>query len=72
MEAAVREGNEELDRANREEEFAQAWREPAGSERVGILELVEDEGEDEAFSAEDEGDQEGMDLDESEEAAIRF
>jgi hypothetical protein len=76
MEAAVREANEELDRGKREEEFAQAWREPAGRERVGILDFVEGEGEDEGFSADgeegNEVDPSSMDLDESEEAAIRF
>jgi len=77
MEAAAREADEELDRGKREEEFAKAWTEPVREGRAGILDIVDGEV-DEEFSADGESamdvDASGgsMDVDESEEAAIRF
>jgi hypothetical protein len=83
MEAAAREADEELDRGKREEEFAKAWTEPVREGRAGILEIVDGEvGEELSADGEISVDGESamdvdasggsMDVDQSEEAAIRF
>jgi hypothetical protein len=78
MEEAAREADEELDRGKREEEFAKAWTEPVREGRAGILEIVDGEADEEESSADGESamdvDASGgaMDVDESEDVAVRF